>query len=963
LIICFFMSLLTVVFGDPNKKYIKNLEPLVQEIGKFGPKYEKMSDDELRKMAEAWRKELADSKTLDDLLPEVFAAVREAAKRRMGSGHFDVQMIGAKVLHEGKIAEMKTGEGKTSYAVSPAATLNALIGRGVHIVTVNDYLSKRDTGWIGGVYDTLGLKVGAIIHEQAFIYDSDFDNGEANDPRLKHLKPCTRKEAYECDITYGTNNEFGFDYLRDNMASEQKDKTQRGFYYAIIDEVDSILIDEARTPLIISAPAEEATEKYRKFSQLMPRLKEGEDYNIDEKMRSATLTEEGIKKMEQWLGVENIYTEKGISEAHHIEQALKAHTLFQRDRDYVVKEGEIIIVDEFTGRLMYGRRYSEGLHQAIEAKEGVEIKRESVTMATVTFQNYFRMYEKLAGMTGTAATEAEEFSKIYELDVIVIPTNEPTVRKDREDLIYKNGEAKFKAVIKDVRERHEKGQPVLLGTISIQKNEILSYLLSQEGIVHNILNAKNHEREAQIIAEAGKKGAVTLATNMAGRGVDIVLGGADGTADEKEEIKNLGGLYVIGTERHESRRIDNQLRGRSGRQGDPGESRFYVSLEDDLMRIFGSNRIQSVMEKLGLPDDMPIENSMVSKSLEAAQKKVEGHNFDIRKHLLEYDDVINKHREVIYRKRDRILEIYETLKAKGKIQKANVEDDAGDPKTLREIIMEMVELEIEQVVSFHTMSEDEQEWNVEEVYEVADTIFPLPLSVRLKMDDIQKTAGDKKADVKARDTLINYLIDLAHEAYDELKERINKLSFGEGTEASPMLLVEKMVLLRSIDMLWVEHIDAIDHLRTGIGLQGYGQKDPLVEYKREAYQMFIILQNNIQKQVAHSIFKVGVAPGEQSQNSKGKSQNLKFQGAEKEGNYESGLKNLSGGENSAPASATRPAKIAGLSDSELKSAPVEKKEKIGRNDPCPCGAINSVTGQIYKYKKCGLINAPYHKGG
>ncbi len=956
---------------------------MVEQIRALEKKYEALSDDQLKQLAENWRKELTDSKTLDDLLPEVFAATREAAKRRMGSGHFDVQMIGAYALHDGRIAEMKTGEGKTSYAVSPAATLNALSGKGVHVVTVNDYLSKRDTGWIGGVYDALGLKVGAIIHEEAFVYDFEFDNAEMSDPKLKHLKPCSRKEAYDCDITYGTNNEFGFDYLRDNMAPESGAKVQRGFHYAIIDEVDSILIDEARTPLIISAPAEEATDKYRKFAGLIPQLKEGEDYNIDEKMRAASLTDEGIKKMEQLLGVENIYTENGISEVHHIEQALRAHTLFKRDRDYVVKEGEIIIVDEFTGRMMYGRRYSEGLHQAIEAKEGVEIKKESVTMATVTFQNYFRMYEKLAGMTGTAATEAEEFSKIYNLDVIVIPTNKPVVRLDRQDLIYKNEEAKFRAVIKDIKERNKKGQPVLLGTISIHKNEILSHYLEQEGITHNILNAKNHEREAQIIAEAGKSGAVTLATNMAGRGVDIVLGGAGGSAEEKAEIKALGGLYVIGTERHESRRIDNQLRGRSGRQGDPGESRFYVSLEDDLMRIFGSNRLQSLLG--ALDDDTPIEHKMISKSLEAAQKKVEGHNFDIRKHLLDYDDVINKHREVIYRRRDRILEVYESLKhesiktrkqeskkarnqgegeekSETRNQKLDISNQkAGEGKmreynSLREMITEMVEAEIEQVVSFHTMSEDEHEWNVEEIYEVVDTIVPLPLNVRLKMDDIQKTAGDKKADVKARDTLINYLIGLAHTSYDELEERINKLSSGEEEDAPLMLKIEKMVLLRAIDMLWVEHIDAIDHLRTGIGLQGYGQKDPLVEYKREAYQMFIALQNNIQKQVAYSIYKIGLAPDIKTQNSINKTpahssavmaggQNLKFQGAEKEGNYESGLKSLGGGENNAPVSATRPAKIAGLSGSDLKDAPVEKKVKVGRNDPCPCGSGK-------KYKRC-----------
>jgi preprotein translocase subunit SecA len=941
---------LTKIFGDPNEKYIKRLAPMVEQINVLRDKYSSLDDKALKGLAEKWRGERAAGKKLDNLLPEVFAAVREAAKRRMGSGHFDVQMIGARVLHEGKIAEMKTGEGKTSYAVSPAATLNALEGKGVHIVTVNDYLSLRDAGWIGSVYSALGLSVGAIVHEKAYRYEPGFVNPEFDDERMQPLKPCTRREAYECDITYGTNNEFGFDYLRDNMAQELKDKVQRGWHYAIIDEVDSILIDEARTPLIISAPAAEATEKYQKFARLIPRLKEGEDYNIDEKMRAATLTEAGIKKMEEWLGVDNIYTQDKISEVHHMEQALRAYTLFHRDKDYVVKDGQVIIIDEFTGRLMPGRRYSEGLHQAIEAKEGVKIKQESVTMATITFQNYFRMYDKLAGMTGTAATEAEEFSKIYDLDVIVIPTNKPVIRKDRADLIYKNEQAKFKAVIEDVKQRQAKGQPVLIGTISIEKNELFSYLLNQAGVEHNVLNAKNHAKEAQIIAEAGKKGKVTLATNMAGRGVDIKLGGEGASREEYEEIKKLGGLYVIGTERHESRRIDNQLRGRAGRQGDPGESRFYVSLDDDLMRIFGSDRVRKIMQTLGMPDDMPIEHKMISKALESAQKKVEGYNFDIRKHLLEYDDVINKHREVIYKKREMILELYEALKD----GQAKVEKTPDRPYgSLREMIMEMVEKEIAQVVSFHTQDHNEENWNMEEIYEVVGTIFPLDSEARIKMEDIQQQGKDKQAEAMVRDKIIAYLVKLAEKAYDNLEATLKKIDTGESSDApAPILQVEKMILLRAIDMLWVEHIDAMDHLRTGIGLRGYGQKDPLVEYKREAYKMFIQLQNNIQKQVVYSIYKVGLVSPEANKLVVGEAQpvqdkNLQFK-KDSVNSYE--LKGERVNSNQTVVSA----KAGETSEQATKQAPLENKEKIGRNDPCPCGSGK-------KWKKCGLLNTEEHQ--
>ncbi len=964
------MSLLTKILGDPNKKYIEKLAPMIVEIRKLGSRFEKMNEVELKKLADKWKQQVAQGKSLEELMPEVFAAVRETAKRRMGSGHFDVQMIGARVLHEGKIAEMKTGEGKTSYAVSPAATLNALEGKGVHIITVNDYLSKRDAAWIGSVYTALGLSVGAIVHERAYCYDDKFSNVEFDDERMKKLKPCSRKEAYECDITYGTNNEFGFDYLRDNMAQNIEDKVQRGWHYAIIDEVDSILIDEARTPLIISAPADEATERYRKFASLIPRLKEGEDYNVDEKMRAATLTEEGIKKMEQWLGVENIYTEKGASEVHHIEQALKAYALFHRDKDYVVKDGEIIIIDEFTGRLMHGRRYSEGLHQAIEAKEGVRVKQESVTMATITFQNYFRMYEKLAGMTGTAATEAEEFSKIYNLDVIIIPTNKPVIRLDQPDLIYKSEQAKFKAVIEDIKRRQAKGQPVLVGTISIEKNEFFSHLLDREGVKHNILNAKNHMKEAAIIAEAGQKGKVTLATNMAGRGVDIKLGGEGATQEEYEEIKSLGGLYVIGTERHESRRIDNQLRGRAGRQGDPGETRFYVSVDDDLMRIFGSDRIKRVMETLRMPDDMPIEHKMISKSLESAQKKVEGHNFDMRKHLLEYDDVINKHREVIYKKRDRILEIYQHLQSGKPLSKVVTQEQNKqlgidyNYNSFKEIIMEMVENEIEQVVIFHTQAEDESEWDLDEIYEVVDTIFSLPLEVRLKMDDIQKTelAGgrsSKKVNLATRDKIINYLIDLAYRAYEDLEKKVNSLS-GDKQQVKkikPMQEIEKMILLRAFDMLWVEHIDAMDHLRTGIGLRGYAQKDPLVEYKREAYRMFIQLNNNIAKQVVYSIFKVALAMSDNPapaidlnlDNSK-----LELKGADKDSPQSSTLLGHNYQVDNQSVNITTRTKAVNIDNSDIKPAPLKHSFKVGRNDPCPCGSGK-------KYKKCGLLNTEEHQ--
>jgi len=638
------MPFLDKLFGDPNKRVVVRLEPLVERINALESEIQKLSDDELKAKTSEFRQRFEGGETLDDLLPEAFACVREAAQRVLGQRHFDVQLVGGIVLHQGQIAEMRTGEGKTLTATSPVY-LNALPGKGVHVVTVNDYLARRDTIWMGKVYHALGLTVGCINHEMAYVYDPAVTNEDAS---LMNLRLVPRVEAYRADITYGTNNEFGFDYLRDNMVWREEQMVQRDLNYTIVDEVDSILIDEARTPLIISAPAEEATDKYYDAARFVATIQENTDYNVDEKLRAATFTEDGITKAEQFFNLKNLYAEGGYDMIHILESALKARTLFIRDKQYVVKDGEVIIVDEFTGRMMPGRRYSEGLHQAIEAKENVKIQRESLTLATITFQNYFRLYKKLSGMTGTAATEAEEFSKIYNLEVTTIPTHRPMVRNDMGDKVYKSEMGKFQAVVKHIKELHEAGQPVLVGTISIEKNEVLGELLQREGIPHEILNAKNHAREAQIIAQAGRKGAVTIATNMAGRGVDIILGGNPPEAGEAEFVKKAGGLFVLGTERHESRRIDNQLRGRAGRQGDEGESQFYVSLEDDLMRIFGGDRVKNLMEKLGLPEDMPIENKMVSRSIEQAQKKVEGNNFDIRKHLVEYDDVLNKQREAIY---------------------------------------------------------------------------------------------------------------------------------------------------------------------------------------------------------------------------------------------------------------------------------------------------------------------------
>lgn len=891
------MGLLKSLFGDANTKFVKDAQGALEKSKLFEEKILGLSPEALAASFLQLRdRHLNKGEPLDSLLPEAFAHVRVASQQTLKQRHYDVQLIGAMVLHKGMIAEMKTGEGKTLVATLSVA-LNALTQKGVHVVTVNDYLAHRDAQWMGAIYHRLGLSIGIIQHDSAFIYDPQ---GQNPDESLKFLKPVTRREAYACDITYGTNNEFGFDYLRDNMAPSLEQTVQRDLHYAIIDEVDSILIDEARTPLIISAPSSESSEKYYSYARHVQLLSEGTDYNIDEKMRATTLTEEGIRKMEKALGVENIYTAGGMEMAHHVEQALRAKTLFKLDKDYVVKDGEVIIVDEFTGRLMFGRRYSEGLHQAIEAKEGVKIQQESQTLATITFQNYFRLYKKISGMTGTAATEAEEFKKIYNLDVVTVPTNRDMVRNDSTDKIFKTEQGKYFAVIQDIKSRNEQGQPILVGTISIEKNELLSSLLSREGIKHELLNAKNHEREARIITEAGKKGAVTIATNMAGRGVDIVLGGTNATKEMSQEVKDLGGLHVIGTERHESRRIDNQLRGRAGRQGDPGSSQFYVSLEDDLMRIFGSDRMKSMMDRLGVPETMPIENSLISKSIESAQKKVEGHNFDIRKHLVEYDDVINKHREVIYKRRKKVLL------------------SSSDPEGTRKEIMNMIHEEIERVVSFHTSHDDPSTWDLDEIYEVLDTIFPAMLQTRMKLDEIvQKNKSDAPEQHGLRDSIVRHCLRLADVAYEQFEQKVGN--------PETVRTIERAVTLRAIDSLWIEHLSQMDYLRQGIGLRGYGQKDPLVEYKKEAFALFSELIENIRHQVVYSIYKITVAQEPQ------------------------GIQPMAM-QFSAPAKvATSSATSSLQAPTSTSTAPAQDTtpdgKKIGRNDPCWCGSGK-------KFKKC-----------
>lgn len=789
---------LSKIFGDPQKKILKRLRKQVDVINGLNDKYEKMSDKELRAQTDELKKRLSKkSVTLDTILPDAFAVAREAAKRVIGERPYDVQLIGGMVLHEGNVAEMKTGEGKTLVATLPTY-LNALEGKGVHVVTVNDYLAQRDAGWMGQVYDFLGLTTGVIINEASFVYDKDYDNEHHDDPRMRKLRPVSRKEAYAADITYGTNNEFGFDYLRDNMVNDVDLLRQRELNFAIVDEVDSILIDEARTPLIISAPAAENPDNYYTFAKIAAKLVP-EDYVLDEKHRSVALTDEGVEKVQKLLGIKNLYTPDHVRSVYHMDQALRAQTLYKRDKDYVVtNDGEVIIVDEHTGRLMQGRRYNEGLHQAIEAKEGVPVLEESMTLATISFQNYFRLYNKLSGMTGTAFTEAEEFQQIYSLDVIQIPPNKPVIREDKEDLIFKTEKAKLKAVAEAIKDYHKQGRPVLVGSGSIEKNEQIAKYLEKEGIKFEILNAKNNEREAAIVAKAGEKGAITLATNIAGRGTDIKLG---------EGVKELGGLVVIGSERHESRRIDNQLRGRGGRQGDPGETQFYVSTEDDLMRIFQGERIASLMDRLGVDDDTPIRTRAVSKTLEAAQKRVEGYNFDTRKNVVQYDNVINRHRRVVYVMRRRILE--------GDNIKPEIE------RLLRAKVHELTTLPSKNNPKF---------------VEDFSVIFPVD------KEKIEKIGEEKKDRLRYEKAL-----ELAEEAYAEKEREIG---------ADDLRGVEREVYMAVLDTLWMQHLENMQHLREGIHWRSVGQRDPLVEYRSESQKLFESLQANLRDEVLATIFNI-----------------------------------------------------------------------------------------------------------
>lgn len=833
--------------GDNNDKEIKRMRGIVEQINSYEDDLAELSDSSLTRHTDQFKERLANGETLDDILPEAFAVVREASRRVLGMRHFDVQLIGGICLHEGKIAEMRTGEGKTLVATLPVY-LNALTGKGVHMVTVNDYLAKRDSEWMGRLYNFLGLTVGLIKH------DMDFPQ---------------RKFSYNCDITFGTNNEYGFDYLRDNMVVDINQMVQRELNYAIVDEVDSILIDEARTPLIISGAGSKSTDMYSRMAKAVETLKPGEDYTVDEKQKTVAPNETAVAKVEKFLGVKNMYDSDNLEMSHCFTAALRAKSLMKRDRDYVVKDGEIVIVDEFTGRLMEGRRYSDGLHQAIEAKEGLEVRRQSQTLASITFQNYFRMYKKLGGMTGTAKTEEDEFIKIYNLPVVVVPTNKPICRVDMPDVIYKTRRAKLKAVANDVERIHSTGQPVLIGTTSIAQSEEISAILRKRGISHNVLNAKFHEKEAEIIADAGQKGAVTIATNMAGRGTDIKLG---------EGVPELGGLYIIGTERHESRRIDNQLRGRAGRQGDPGNSRFYLSLEDDLLRLFGAKNISSIMDRLGMGEDDPIEHKMITKSIENAQKKVEGRNFDMRKHVLEYDDVMNQQREIIYAERKKVLK-------------------GGN---LREHVIHMIgqiiEAEMDQYANAKLYPE---QWTLGELIKDAEKVYA-PQG-KLKLEELEEMSRDE-----VKETLMN----VAEEAY-QLREKL----FGEEN----MRELERIVMLRVIDNRWMEHLDEMDMLREGIGLLSYGQRNPLVEYKIKGHDMFQEMIDGIQTDIATMMYRVNIITPEQ--------QRAMEEQAQKR------IAQAKSSHSSEPA------------EEDTKKQPYVKEEKIGRNDPCPCGSGK-------KYKNC-----------
>lgn len=863
------MTFLQKLFGDPNQKTLSKIQPLVDTINSLEDEWKSKSDEEIRTKITELKSEVQDKGvSLDEILPVTFALVREASRRTLGQRHFDVQLIGGIVLHQGKIAEMRTGEGKTLVATLPTV-LNALNGRGVHIVTVNDYLAKRDAVWMGQIYHFLGLSLGIVTGEGAYLYqeiaaeDKERDEKGSYEVEQEFLTKVSRKEAYAADITYGTNNEFGFDYLRDNMAISEANMVQREYYFAIVDEVDSALIDEARTPLIISAPDIDSPALYKTFASIVPTLKQDTDYTVDEKMRTVNITELGIDKVEKALNITNIYEEKGLAFVHHLEQALKAQALFHLDKEYVVKDGEIIIIDQFTGRMTPGRRYSEGLHQALEAKEGVAIQQESKTLATITLQNYFRMYDKLGGMTGTAVTSAEEFHKVYSLDVVVMPTNKIIQRKDLPDVVYKNEKAKFTAIAKKVKELSESGQPVLLGTASIEKSEQLGKVFDKFGLSYTILNAKQHEAEGLIIADAGKRGAITIATNMAGRGVDIKLGGSNATEEQKQEILDLGGLYVIGSERHEARRIDNQLRGRSGRQGEVGVTQFYLSLDDDIMRIFGGDRIKGLMERFNFPEDEPIENVLIAKSIESAQTKIEGFHFDSRKHLLEYDDVINKQREIIYKKRRDILL------------------NQGDIKAQTE---DLLRENIYKIVSFYTSAESTREWDIDAITKDIEGLVGNKINFQSTLESIrdqENTLDSKKESII--DTLIQTVLAIIQKRF-------------ESVDQSQYQAILASVYIQTIDNIWMEHLEVIDYLKTGIRLRGYAQRDPLIEYKNEAFMLFEKLLSSIKQNYISTILRIEPTP-------------------------------------------------------QIASNPIntvvagESLPKVGRNDPCPCGSGK-------KYKKC-----------
>ncbi|PIP65076.1 preprotein translocase subunit SecA [Candidatus Peregrinibacteria bacterium CG10_big_fil_rev_8_21_14_0_10_49_16] len=885
-----FLDALNTLLGDPNEKELRKLWPLVHQVKEVhqSSDIQALTLSGLPRKTEELQQVAGSGERLDDLLPEAFATVIRACELLQGQAvavgrqeftwnmvPFDVQILGGIALHRGMICEMKTGEGKTLVCTMPVY-LNALSGKGVHVITVNDYLAKRDAGWMGLLYETLGLTTGVILH------------GKSSQER---------QQAYGADVTYGTNNEFGFDYLRDNMATSVKTQVQRGLHYAIVDEVDSILIDEARTPLIISQPAEESTTKYLQYARLVQQLEDGKDFTKDEKGKTAVLTEEGVATMEQLLGVENIYTDKGFEEVHHIEQALRAHAMYQKDVDYVERDGQIVIVDEFTGRLMPGRRYSHGLHQAIEAKEGVEVQRESKTLATITFQNYFRLYGKLAGMTGTAKTEEEEFESIYKTRTLVVPTHRPLARTDKPDAIYRTLQAKFMAVVKLAKEKYEKGQPMLIGTVSIEKSEVLSALLQREGVPHEVLNAKHHEREAEIVADAGQKGAVTIATNMAGRGTDIKLG---------EGVAELGGLCIIGTERHESRRIDNQLRGRSGRQGDPGESQFFVSMEDDLMRLFGGDRMKRMMERLNIPDDVPLQNPMVSRSIEGAQKKVEGRNFDIRRHVLQYDNTLSKHREIMYTRRQQILE--KIAESEGS------EGTSEEGWSLHDDILRAIEREVVSILSAHTHPIDPDEWNLEAIHDFLMGLHP-EINQELPLTELQT--------LREKDVLQERCVNVVKKTYDRKCERHDPETVAQA---------ERVITLRSIDTHWMDHIDAMAHLREQVAFSGYAQRDPLIEYQDQGFRLFEQLLTQINTTLVHSLLQVDFAQFQPMQ---------VLQQAAKD--LQGMMTNEDEIQETKDVKETKGSKEGPLA--RVKAQGPITQEKVGRNDPCPCGSGK-------KYKKC-----------